>query len=97
MKNFLIIVLALAVIAAAFFTRPDRAEFERYVRERHRPQAGNPIDAVVKNLAVRGEVDGIEYKDFYLWTVIRKAGKTLYTGVFDHWIDNQKVKDNLPS
>lgn len=97
MKNFLIIIFALGFAAAAFLTRPDREEFERYVRQRHKAQAGNPIDGILKEVAVRGEVGGVEYKDFYLWTVVRKDGKTLYTGVFDHWIDNDKVRQSLPS
>ncbi len=97
MKNFLIIVLALGFAASAFLSRPDREEFERYVRARHQPAAGNPVDGIMKEVAVRGTVDGVEFKDFYLWTVVRKDGKTLYTGVFDHWIDNEKVKESLPS
>ena len=97
MKNFLILVLALGFAAAAFLTRPDREEFERYVRARHRPAPGNPVDGIVKEVAVRSTVDGVEFKDYYLWTVVRKDGKTLYTGLFDNWIDNEKVKEHLPS
>lgn len=97
MKNFLILVLALGVTIAAFLTRPDAEEFERYVRARHQAQGGNPVDSVLKEVAVRGTADGVEFKDFYLWTVVRKDGKTLYTGVFDHWVDNEQVKQLLPS
>ncbi len=96
MKNFLIIVLALGVTAAAFLTRPDREEFERYVRARQ-PKPANPLDGIMKEAAARGAVDGVEFKDYVLWTVVRKDGKTLYTGVFDHWIDNEKVKELMPS
>lgn len=97
MKNFLIIVLALGFAGSAFLTGPDREEFERHVRARHKAQAGNPVDGIFKEVAIRGAVDGIEFKDFYLWTVVRKDGKTLYTGVFDHWVDNEQVKALLPS
>jgi hypothetical protein len=98
MKNFLIIVLSLGLATAAFLTRPDRGEFERYVRERTgAPDSKNPVDGILKEVAVHGVLDNVEFKDFYLWTVVRKDGKTLYTGVFDRWIDNQKLKDTLPS
>lgn len=97
MKNFLIIVLSLGLAAAAFLTRPDREEFERYVRAQHQPQKGNALDGILKEVAVQAEIDHVEFKDFFLWSVVRKDGKTLYTGVFDHWIDNQKLKDSLPS
>ncbi len=97
MKNFLIIVLALGVLIAAFLTRPDRGEFERYVRDRHDAQAGNTVDDAARAVAIRSSTDDVEFKDYYLWTVVRKEGQTLYTGVFDRWIDNEKVKQNLPS
>ena len=97
MKNFLIIVLALGFAGAAFVTRPDAEEFDRYLRARHEAQSGNPVDGILKEVAYRGEVSGVEFKDFYLWTVVRKDGKTLYTGVFDHWVDNEQVKQLLPS
>ena len=97
MKNFLIIVLALGLTAAAFLTRPDREEFERYVQARHRAPSGNPIDAVLKGLGAKGETSNIEFEDFYLWTVVKRDGRTIYTGVFDRWIDNEKVKESLPS
>ena len=89
MKNFLIIVLALGLAAAAFLTRPDREEFDRYVhaREKDAPRGASTPD-----------LDGVEFKDCVLWTVVRsKDGKTLYTGVFDRWIDNEQVRQSLPS
>ena len=97
MKNFLIIVLSLGLAAAAFLTRPDREEFERYVRERNNASKSNALSAILSEKAVSDALDKVEFKDFYLWTVVRKDGKTLYTGVFDRWIDNEKVKETLPS
>lgn len=97
MKNFLIIVLSLGLAMAAFLTRPDREEFERYVRLNHQPQKGNALDGILKEVAVQNDLDKVEFKDFYLWTVVRKDGKTLYTGVFDHWIDNKKLQESMPS
>jgi hypothetical protein len=97
MKNFLIIVLSLGLTAAAFLTRPDREEFERYVRERNSAHKDNALRAILSEKAVHDALDKVEFKDFYLWTVVSKDGRTLYTGVFDRWIDNQKLKDSIPS
>ena len=99
MKNFLITVLALGLSGAAYLTRPDREEFERYVRSRNKSAADVAlgVDRNLKDLDVKDVFEHVEFKDFYLWTVVRKDGKTLYTGVFDRWVDNEKVKDMIPS
>src|SRR5688572_16544114 len=103
MKNFLITVLALGLTGSAYLTRPDREEFERYVSGATSGKSGGEVAAGIdRNLKdlVQGKketVEGVEFKDFYLWTVVRKDGKTLYTGVFDRWIDNEKVKAIIPS
>ena len=104
MKNFLIIVLAVGLAGAAFLTRPDREEFERYLAERQNISTENVAVAIFKKQSndrakqVDVDADDVEFKDFYLWTVVRqKDGKTLYTGVFDRWIDNELVKQTLPS
>jgi hypothetical protein len=99
MKNFLIIVLGLGLAGSAFLTRPDREEFERYVRLHSESSSESflGIDRNLKNLDVDSALENVEFKDFYLWTVVRKDGKTLYTGVFDRWIDNEKVKAVIPS
>jgi hypothetical protein len=97
MKNFLIIILSLGLAAAAFSTRPDREEFERYVRAEHKADPGNPVDVILKEVAVRGQTDNVQFQDFGLWTVVKKDGKTLYTGMFDHWIDNEKIRKAFQS
>src|SRR5687768_4141339 len=110
MKNFLIIVFALGLIGSAYLTRPDREEFERYVlahtvksdnddaaKPSRKEKRGKGIDRNLKDVAVKKALDNVEFKDFYLWTVVRKDGKTLFTGVFDRWIENEKVKGIIPS
>ena len=78
MKNFLITFLALGVLLAAFLTRPDRQEFDVRSNE---------------SLAQALESGDVEFKDYYLWTVVRdKDGRTLYTGLFDHWVNHDRVK-----
>ena len=128
MKNFLIIVLALGLTAAAFATRPDREDFDRYLAKKLKDQSTvaaslQPIaifrkaanststaNAVMTSAvsAATATPDGkeppvvidpakVEFKDCFLWTVVKQDGKTLYTGVFSHWIDNQQVRGMMPS
>jgi hypothetical protein len=129
MKNFLIIVLALGLTAAAFATRPDREDFDRYLARQQkgdstvaasslqpiaifRKAAGgttSTANAIMTSAASAATTSAgkeppvvldpakVEFKDFLLWTVVKQDGKTLYTGVFDHWIDNQQVRGMLPS
>jgi hypothetical protein len=96
MKNFLIIVLALGLTAAAFMTRPDREEFDRYLATRDQPKTSSTFDRLFEKKSAREPSGDVEFKDFYLWTVVQKDGKTLYTGVFDRWVDNQKIREILP-
>jgi hypothetical protein len=124
MKNFLIIVLALGLTAAAFATRPDREDFDRYLQKKQKTDstvavslqpiaifrktasaasAGNavlgaaPSPSATNPPATVIDPSKIEFKDFLLWTVVKQDGKTLYTGVFGHWVDNQQVRGMLPS
>ena len=89
MKNFLIIFLALGLLGGAFLSRPDREEFERYLQRRYAEPSGKTVAPAL---------DDVEFKDYVLWTVVRnKDGKTLYTGVFDRWIEHEQVCQILPS
>jgi hypothetical protein len=127
MKNFLIIVLALGLTAAAFATRPDREDFDRYLAKRQKTDstmattlqpiaifrkaansststanavmtsAVNTATSAGKEPPVVIDPAKVEFKDCFLWTVVKQDGKTLYTGVFGHWVDNQQVRGMLPS
>jgi hypothetical protein len=114
MKNFLLLVLALGLTGSAFLTRPDREEFDAYLRRRNQPDDSTAVEAsgtssihIARKASAaalaRGGTDAIdteklEFKDYYLWTVVRnKDGKSLFTGVFDHWVDNEQIRRCLPS
>src|SRR4051794_41137646 len=101
MKNFLILVLASGLAGSAFLTRPDREEFDAYIRHRDQATTGagsgtsfGGVFAKSPSASHTPAVDAVdagklEFKDYHLWTVVRdKDGKALFTGVFDHWLDN---------
>jgi hypothetical protein len=109
MKTFLILVLALGLAGSAFLTRPDREEFDAYLRHRQQGDGtttttASTVLAKVASASLHGsgsadaiDAEKLEFKDYYLWTVVRKDGKTLFTGAFDHWVDNEQIRRCLPS
>lgn len=78
MKSILIVLLTLALLAAAFATRPGKREFVLYLLD---SQPGQPnysaADSLAKDVAIA---------DRLLWTDIVKDGKVIYSGAFSHFI-----------
>jgi hypothetical protein len=99
MKNFLIIVLSLALAAAAFATRPSEPQFRVYLK------GGDPASAAAAAVAERGtagqkifkilgRLGGEEpqardytFRDCYLWVDVQREGRTVYVGAFAHYFD----------
>lgn len=96
MKTLLIAILALALLAAAFMTRPGRRDFMLYVLDQRVPATGSwtaaDIDAA-DNIARK-----VVFKNRILWTTIEKDGKVVYTGVFSHFFPHgEGVEVRAPS
>jgi hypothetical protein len=90
MKNFLFIMLSLSLAAVAFFTRPTEDDFKSYVSEK--ADRGAPAEFLGERpTAEEGAVDGYVFTDRILWVNVQRDGRTLYTGVFDHWFDHKAV------
>lgn len=105
MKNFLIIVLSLALAAAAFATRPSEAQFRAYlngadpataaVTERGTP--GQKIFKVLGRAAGLTSADAprdYTFRDCYLWVDVQREGKTVYVGAFAHFFDVSRFGGN---
>jgi hypothetical protein len=103
MKNFLIIVLSLALAAAAFATRPSEPQFRAYLK------GGDPAGAAVaergtpgqKIFKILGRLGGEEpqprdytFRDCYLWVDVQREGKTVYVGAFAHFFDVSRFGGN---
>src|SRR5688500_3552549 len=56
MKKLIIILLALALAAALFLTRPTKADFERYVREEVKVVEGKPTGGPTIGDVIRDKV-----------------------------------------
>ncbi len=96
MKTLLIAILALALLAAAFMTRPGRREFMLYLLDQRVPPSGSwtsadleAADNVSRKLVIKNRI---------LWTTIEKDGKAVYTGVFSHFFPHgEGVEVRTPS
>lgn len=96
-KTFLIVVLAVALMAAGFLTRPSERSALAFLKGGGQPSADapKPLAVAVKDALIKSAAadpaesplpDGYEFKDRVLWTEVVKDGRTVYTGVLSHWI-----------
>ncbi len=83
MKIALILILTLALAGAACFTRPGKREFMLHLLDKQYPEGGAWQAAELQR--ANQFVQGVTFKDRWLWIDVQKDGQTLYTGVFAHW------------
>ncbi len=95
MKSLLIVILTLALLAAAFFTRPSEASFAPYFNQLHPvEEKTNFFDKLKTQLEKSATKDVLTYKDKYLWVEMAKDGQTQYVGAFSHWFDKTQPTHN---
>ena len=100
MKSLIVLLLALALAAALFLTRPQKADFEKYVRDNPQVAAGQPgktiTDTIGDKLRTFGPsaapkspqdayLESCTFENRFLWTNVKKDGKLVYTGAVGHW------------
>ena len=106
MRNLLILVLLLALLAVTFFTRPNKADFERYIRENATVTNAQPDKSLGQQIAEQFKtviahagkdatiaefLNSVQYENDYLWTNVKsKDGQPLYTGAFGHWFKRKQ-------
>ena len=87
MKSFLITLLATALAAAAFYTRPGQRELVFHLIDTEAAKAdrswrksdAEKADKLAKNITIR---------DRLLWVEAERDGQVVYTGAFAHWFEN---------
>lgn len=96
MKMILIVILTLALLAAAFLTRPGRRDFVLYLLDSQSAGDGSFSHAAIDQADRLAKT--VIIKDRFLWTDIEKDGKVLYTGAFAHWYNRaDSVEKSLPN
>jgi len=91
MKSFLITLLATALAAAAFYTRPGQRELVFHLLDTQAAEANRSWR--------KGDVEkadklakAVTIHDRILWVEAEKDGQIIFTGAFAHWFEN-KGKD----
>jgi hypothetical protein len=95
MKSFLIVILLLALAAAAFFTRPSKDDFEKYVVAQSTAGDTNFFSAGWDKMQAEHFVNNVQFNDRYLWVDVEQNGASIYTGAFAHWFNRATVKADI--
>lgn len=95
MKSLIITVLLAALLAAAFFTRPNQDDFKRYIVNQQTKSDTNIVQKAIDEEIAKKTADGCTFRDRYLWVDVKQDGKTVYTGAFAHWFNRGEVKTQV--
>jgi hypothetical protein len=95
MKSLLILILLVALGAAAFFTRPTKDDFERYVVAESTKGDTNVFSAGWDKMQSENFVNSLTFKNHLLWVDVQQNGQTVYTGAFSHWFNRATVQADL--
>ncbi len=89
MKTLLILILGAGLLAAAFFTRPSKADFDAYAKAQATGSAPAGVAGALRGLANNISADAylntVTYHDHYLWVTVEQNGQSQYVGAFSHW------------
>src|SRR5688572_8049214 len=113
MKTLIILALALALAAALFLTRPQKADFEQHVRSNPQiaqGQAGGKsiVEKGIEQFRtftagapardpVESYLGSVTYDNYFLWTNVKKDGKVIFTGAVNHWFDRRETQPAQPA
>jgi hypothetical protein len=97
MKSFIILILVVALAAAAFFTRPSKDDFEKYVVTQSTAGDTNFFSAGWDKMQAENFVNNVQFNDRFLWVDVQQNGTSIYTGAFAHWFNRAAVKADIDS
>jgi hypothetical protein len=95
MKSFIIFVLFVALLAAAYFTRPSQADFGRYITDQKATGQTNLLKAGWAQFQTDQFAQSCTFNDRLLWVNVQRNGKTVYTGAFGHWFNRATVAGDV--
>jgi len=95
MKSLLIVILAVALAAAAYFTRPSKADFQNYIVQKSTSGDTNFFSAGWDKMQAESFANSVDFSDKLLWVDIQQNGTTIYTGAFGHWFNRATVKADI--
>ena len=88
MKTIIILVLAAALVAGLYLSKPSQADFTAYMSSQ--PQAAQPSvkevgKEILNGLIGKATAATFTYNDHVLWATEDQNGQAQYTGAFGHW------------
>lgn len=95
MKSFIILVLFIGLLAAAYFTRPSQADFDRYVTAQRTSGQSGVLKVAWAQLQADQFARTCTFNDRYLWVDVQQNGKTIYTGAFGHWFNRGQIAGDV--
>jgi len=101
MKSLLILILFIALVAAAFLSRPSEASFNDKVKKDRESNPSGLVARISSDVSADLYAQSFHYNDHYLWTSMDRGGKAVYVGLFGHWFgtdvkeDLKEVKDEV--
>lgn len=95
MKSLIIVLLFVALLAAAFFTRPSQEDFSRYINEQKTAGQTGLLKAGLAQFEADQFVKGCTFNDRLLWVDVQRNGQTIYTGAFGHWFNRANVSADV--
>ena len=84
-KSLIILVLALALAAGSFLSRPSPDTFKPFIKQKFEQTAAGVIEKTWADVKADNYARNCTISDRYLWLTVQKDGKTVYTGAFSHW------------
>lgn len=91
-KSLIILVLSVLLCGGAYLSRPNKQDFEKYVRAQLEQKTNNPIARWIANGRIESYIESCTFKDRYLWVTVEQEGQTRFVGAFSHfWAVNQNA------
>ncbi len=84
-KTLIILILAVALTAGAFLSRPSPSDFKPFIKQKLEQQSGGFFEKTLADVRADSFVKSCTIKDRYLWVTVERDGKPIYTGAFSHW------------
>ena len=95
MKSLLIIVLLFALMAAAFFTKPGKEDFQTFIVNEQTKNDTNVLTKAINEEIAKNTASHFTYKNRFLWEDVQQDGTTVYTGAFSHWFNRAQINTEL--
>ncbi len=90
-KSLIILVLVVLLAGGAALTCPSEASFKTWYTQRSQAEGGNMVEKLFQQSRIDSYLKGCTYKNRVVFSQVTKDGKSVATGVFDHWFPSDST------